>query len=395
MTVAKGIKKPGKPRKDFPLFAANNGQWAKKIQGRKVYFGPWSDPDAAERLWDAQKDDLRAGRDPKARRVVEGSVSVDDMCQEFLTSKQAKLEQNDLSQRQFDDLLRCCKVLVKHFGSNRSIEDIRPQDFLRLKLELARKWKSPHGLKREIQNARSVFNYAMDAELTEKNIKFGPDFKAPKKETIRRHDHEKKRRQGSKDFTAAECKLLVEHAPNAAMKCFVLLGLNLGAGNSDLRTLRFSDVDLQRGWWDSLRNKTAADRKAKLWRRTVKAIQVYLEVRPDPLDDDDGDLVFITRHGLPYGNGRSGNDPIGSEFIKCLKWLDLRSEKGPGRSFYGLRHTFETLASSLRDQQAIDLAMGHVDDSMPAKYRQRFDEERLVELSDYVHRRIFGRRAAK
>jgi hypothetical protein len=41
------MNKPQKPNAAFPLFAHNNGQWAKKIKGSLHYFGPWSDPDAA------------------------------------------------------------------------------------------------------------------------------------------------------------------------------------------------------------------------------------------------------------------------------------------------------------------------------------------------------------
>lgn len=41
------MPKPAKPTPDFPLFAHNNGQWAKKVNGRLRYFGPWDDPKAA------------------------------------------------------------------------------------------------------------------------------------------------------------------------------------------------------------------------------------------------------------------------------------------------------------------------------------------------------------
>jgi len=40
-------KKPVKPRATFPLSAHLNGQWCKKIRGTVLFFGVWSNPDAA------------------------------------------------------------------------------------------------------------------------------------------------------------------------------------------------------------------------------------------------------------------------------------------------------------------------------------------------------------
>ena len=78
MTSAKSTKRPrpDKPRPDFPLFPHLCGQWAKKIRGRFVYFGPWSDPDGALRLYLRQKDDLLAGRKPRPVDESEGGVTV-------------------------------------------------------------------------------------------------------------------------------------------------------------------------------------------------------------------------------------------------------------------------------------------------------------------------------
>ena len=67
--ITKSISKngrPDKPYKDFPLYAHNNGQWAKKVRGITRLFGPWDDPHGALDKWLAQKDDLLAGREPRA-----------------------------------------------------------------------------------------------------------------------------------------------------------------------------------------------------------------------------------------------------------------------------------------------------------------------------------------
>ncbi len=62
--------KPEKPYDDYPLFAHDNGQWAKKIRGKLHYFGPWADPSAALADFLKQRDYLFAGlaRSPTNRQ---------------------------------------------------------------------------------------------------------------------------------------------------------------------------------------------------------------------------------------------------------------------------------------------------------------------------------------
>jgi len=76
--------KPSKPYADFPLFPHATGQWAKKIKGRTIYFGPWADPDGALTKYLADKDALHAGRKP--RPDPEG-VTVKDTVNAFLNHK--------------------------------------------------------------------------------------------------------------------------------------------------------------------------------------------------------------------------------------------------------------------------------------------------------------------
>src|SRR5262249_25782331 len=71
---------------------------------------------------------------------------------------------------------------------------------------------------------------------------------------------------------------------------------------------------------------------------------------------------------------------------KLLRQLKLKRE---GVSFYALRHSFETIAGESRDQVAVDAIMGHTDESMAARYRERISDERLEAVTDFVHRWLF------
>lgn len=62
--------RPAKPYPTFPLFPHRNGQWAKKIRGRFVFFGIWADPMGARDRYLAQKDELHAGLVPRRRAAA-------------------------------------------------------------------------------------------------------------------------------------------------------------------------------------------------------------------------------------------------------------------------------------------------------------------------------------
>jgi len=64
-------KRPPKPRADFPLFAHQSGQWAKKVKGKLHYFGVWADPKAAEAKWERDKRACIAGSHPPCRDLLD------------------------------------------------------------------------------------------------------------------------------------------------------------------------------------------------------------------------------------------------------------------------------------------------------------------------------------
>jgi hypothetical protein len=83
-TNSNSVSAGRKPRADFPLCPHATGRRAKKVHGKLHYFGKTAgDPkgEAAESLWNEQKDNLYAGRTPRGKRE---RLTVDDLCNRFL-----------------------------------------------------------------------------------------------------------------------------------------------------------------------------------------------------------------------------------------------------------------------------------------------------------------------
>jgi integrase len=124
-----------------------------------------------------------------------------------------------------------------------------------------------------------------------------------------------------------------------------------------------------------------------------------MQDRPKAKDPADAGLVFITAQGHRWEKAAISdpdpetkkirilnNNAVTQQFSKLLRRLNL---KRPGLAFYGLRHTFETVAGASKDQVAVDAIMGHVDPTMAANYRERIDDDRVKAVVDHVHKWLF------
>ena len=376
--------KPAKPHPDFPLFIhdwrhPNRARWAKKIKGKLHYFGRVADDpkgQVALDLWLAQKDDLLAGRTP---RPQDNRLTVEDLCDQFLEHKELLVDSDELAPRTWDRYHATCTLVLKTFGKSRPVDDLRPQDFAKLRGVLAKRYGAVV-LCNEIQTVRSVFRYGYEAELIDKPIRFGPGFKKPSAKTIRKT----RVANGPRMFKPEDIRKLLEHA-TVNMRAMVLLGINAAMGNTDLALLPIKAVDLENHWLDYPRAKTAIPRRIPLWAETVKAIKAALENRGEPKDPEDKALLFIGRRGQSYVGNHKGYR-VHQEFARVLKWAGIE-----GRSFYDLRRTFQTIGEGAHDLVAVQSVMGHAPPSsdMSAIYRQRVDDARLRNVTDHVRTWLF------
>lgn len=367
--------KPAKPYPDFPLFPHAAGVWAKKIRGRLVYFGPWSDPDGALKKYLAEKDDLHAGRQP---RPDTGAVTVKDLANAFLNAKQQAVDAGELSPRTWSDYKATTDLAVSEFGKSRLVSDLRPEDFAALRNKMAKKW-GPHRLGTTIQMLRCLFRYAYESDLIDRPMRYGPGFKRPSKKTMRLY----KAKQGPKLFSAEEVRKLLG-AAGVQMKAMILLAVNCGYGNSDCGNLPLSALDLGRGWVNYPRPKTGIDRRCPLWSETVEALRAVLAARKDPKDPADAGLVFVTQRGYSWAKDVA-DSPVTKEMRKLLDQLGMNGH----RNFYALRHTHRTIGDGAKDQPASDHIMGHESPHMSSIYREGISDERLKAVTDHIRGWLF------
>jgi integrase len=321
------------------------------------------------------KSDLHAGRTPRAATA---ELTVFSLCGLFLTAKQRKLEAGELTHKTFRDYTSVCQIAIKAFGRNRLVSDLRPDDFGKLRAQMALRL-GPERLTIDITRVRSVFRFAAVNGLIDRAVVYGDAFAVPSQRQRRLH----RAAQGPKMFEAGEVRRMLD-AAGQPLKTMILLAVNCGFGNSDCGTLPLSALDLDGGWVNYHRPKTGINRRCPLWSETIAAVRDWLAVRPEPRGRNAG-LLFVTIFGTAWHKTETKGSPITGAFAA------LRDKLGLGRSFYALRHTFQTIGDESGDFVAVRCIMGHAGGGDIADaYRERISDERLRKVTDHVRKWLFS-----
>jgi integrase len=297
MSNSTRCERPRKPYPDFPLCFHGSGKFCKKIRGEVHYFGQWAkrvngdlvaiEGDAAwkEALeeYRTQADDLHAGRMPRAK--TDGELTVADLCNKFWNAQKRKLESGELGKRMFLDYTSTTDLLVKQFTKQRLVSDLRPDDFANLRGYLSERFGVVR-LGNEIGRLKTVFKYALDNQLIDRPVVFGTEFKKPSKATLRKH----RQANGIKMLSPDEIRTVLDSV-DPTMKAMILLGINCGFGNADVSKLVWTAIDLETGWVNFPRPKTAIPRRCPLWPETIEALRAV---------ERKSELVFLTTTGKEW-----------------------------------------------------------------------------------------------
>jgi len=398
LTPKRKANSKGKADKDFPLWLHPSGRWARKIRQKVYYFGKADNPQAALEKWLDQKDDLLAGRTPRAKSdglLIGDPPHIPDsavgLVNRFLTAKSHLLSTGEITRRTFEDYKATCQRLVAVFGWSRRVDDLSPEDFEELRANIG-KTRGPVALGNEINRTKVILKFAADNRLIPLAVNYGQNFKRPSRKTLRIARVER----GPRIFEASEIKRLIGKA-SKPLKAMILLGINAGQGQSDIAQLPISAIDLKTGWLNYPRPKTGIERRCWLWPETITAIREAIPLRGNAADPTDAGLLFITRQGARWSRMQWSEKKkkwvvvcaITGEFKKLLTALDINGHRG----FYGLRRGFETIGGGARDQVAVDHVMGHAPASndMGAVYRDRLEDDRLVAVAQHVRKWLRGR----
>lgn len=176
------------------------------------------------------------------------------------------------------------------------------------------------------------------------------------------------------------------------MAAATLLGVNCGFGPGDIAHLPIKAVDLENGWATYPRPKTGIERRCKLWPQTVAAIRKVLASRPEPVDRERRELLFLRPDGTAYIGDKLLIDKVTRDFRTLMN-----RAKVSGRCHYDLRRTFQTIGEGAHDLVAVQHIMGHVPASgdMSSIYRQRIDDERLKAVTEHVQKWLYAKPAKK
>ncbi len=366
----------GKRTAKFPLTLHKpSGQYRKRIRGKDYYFG--TDQDAALAEWLRVKEDRLAGRTPKP---FDGDMcSLTTLCNHFLTNAKSKRDGGEITSRTFDDYHKSCTRILKQLGKAAAVEELRPDDLMRLRRALA-KTMNPTSLGNEVGRVRVILRFAFENGLTDKPVRFG-DFKRPAKRVLRRE----KAKAGPKLFEAATIRKLLEGA-DVQMNAMILLAINCGFGNADCGQLPAAALDLGAGWIDFPRPKTGIGRRCPLWPETVKALKAALSARKSGTDT----LVFRTKYGRSWFVD-SARCALSAEFRKLCQAVGVYES---GKGFYALRHSFQTIGDEHGDYLATRSIMGHADNTISGTYRERIKDKRLQAVVDHVRTWLYEGGAA-
>ena len=89
---------------------------------------------------------------------------VRDLVNSFLTARRDRVDSGELTAAMWGEYFGACEQVIESFGRDRLVDDLRPDDFGRLRAAAAERL-GPASLSKFITMTRTLFGFAYKAEL--------------------------------------------------------------------------------------------------------------------------------------------------------------------------------------------------------------------------------------
>jgi len=365
--MGKRVKHRTEPIERFPVKPRRDGRFQKRIHGHLYYFGSGDgDRTSAKAEYDLVKDDLYAGRPPRAwMRGTEGvgGMSVKDLCNRYLVERAADLDAGKISDGHYDDIESALKnFCTLRVGSvalgKRAVAELRPEDFAAFARHMGNR-VGDRAFNRERANVMACFNHAAASDWLDRPVRTGKGFAKVSESKLRGQ-------RIHKLLTPIHVKsLLLASSPQ--LWCMWMLGVLGGFGPGDCCNLRVDEIHWREGFIRSRRSKTGIRRDTPLTREVVDGLNAV--IKPG------SDLVFRTVRGNPWDT-----TDIDHEFAKIIR----------GFTPYDLRRAFLTYANETGDKDAIRRIVGWKLEGLDDTYVQTLFDDRLRAVVHYVRSRVLA-----
>jgi len=315
------------------------------------------------------------------RRVSTGSTTLLELSEMFLAHLWERHKTGiprKLSRRTYDDYLDTLDRFVSCVGPKQAAIAADPSWFTRFARTINRRAASSR--RRDIIYLTSFFNWAGPGRHAQNFYKvpvnFGPDLVKPDEALLRQEMADSSTLYTPRQFFDALMR--VRTCP--LLYAVGLMGLNCAYLGSDLSAIPESAIDFDTGVVEFPRPKTNIKRKTVLMPETIHAIRQYIAYRGDRQEGVAN--LFVREDGDPF-NVRRETDPAYTQ--NHGNAIGVYWRQATGLPIKGLRTTFATIADGHADQRAVDLVMGHANQSVRAKhYVKHFEPARLASVVEAV-----------
>lgn len=378
------MTQPNRP-KDCPLFLADNGQWAKKIKGKRRYFG--TDLDAALKRYANEKDHLLAGLTPPR---ADASPTLGELANLYLESSRQRVAAEDVRADHTMHQERVLARLVASLGADAKLSRLTPADWSRVRADLSKPDPNTNrrGLKRramatvslDMTRYRAFLNWCKRQKLITEVDTAGALDPPPK-----RQRRLAKNSAGKRLWNPDHLRQMIDDA-DVLFRPVVLLSINAAMGIADIALLKRSQFTAKTEYLDHPRNKTGVERRVWLWPETREAIAAAVAKRPEPSKQVYRDRLLLTKTGLPWhrvegGFARDLSTHITNRMTEAI---------GTNMRLYDCRRTFRTIGADSCDLESLNLSMGHEMAGEGQTYLQGGRDDRIRRVCEIVRTWLYS-----